>query len=72
MLFHKHVTLTEEFNWANNNAINAKTAVLDKSLEETHVLLQDQLANATNSLTHKTNAKHAQLDNWLIQPTLDA
>jgi hypothetical protein len=71
----KHSTLvamlTEEFNCHNNNAINAKHAQLDKSLEEMSVLPQDQLADASKLLIETTVVNHAQLDNWLMQPTQD-
>jgi len=64
--------LTEEFNCHKTNAINAKPAQLDKSLElTTHVLSQDQLADASKLLTETTNVNHAQLDNWLMLTTQD-
>jgi hypothetical protein len=65
-------TETEEFNYHNNNATNAKTAQLDNNLEPTMcVLFQDHLVFATKLLTETTNAKHAQQDNWLMLPTQD-
>ena len=70
-LYHNHVTLVEESNWLNNNAIAAELAQPDKYLEETHVLFQDQLADASSLWTHKTNARDAKLEHWLIQPTQD-
>jgi hypothetical protein len=56
-------TLQEEFNWLNNNAINAKTAQLDNNSSETDVSYQDQHADAMKSSTKTINAKLAQLDN---------
>jgi hypothetical protein len=56
-------TNQEEFNWPNNNAINAKTAQLDNNSSVTDVSYQDQIADATKSSTKTTNAKHALLDN---------
>lgn len=46
---HSDVTEMVEFNWPSNNAINAKTAQLDKYLEVMYALSQDQHADASNS-----------------------
>jgi hypothetical protein len=51
----------DNFNWANNNAMDAQHAHLDKFLEQTiSVPSQDQLVIAMNSSMPTTNAKDAQ------------
>jgi hypothetical protein len=68
----KPVMLMVKSNSANNNAMHAKDVpVSTKSSKTTDALSQDQLADASRLLTAATNAKHAQLDNWLTLPTQD-
>jgi hypothetical protein len=58
---HNHVIRMVEFNWPNNNAINAKVAPMDKFLidQPTLALFQDHNAIATNLLMLRTLAKIA-------------
>jgi hypothetical protein len=54
----------EEFNWANNNVINAKIAQQDKFLLETSAKTELCVLVINNSIMPQTHASTAQQVNW--------
>jgi hypothetical protein len=61
-----------ESNWANNNAINAKIAQLDKLLLETHAKTELYVLVINNSTLLLTLVKTVQQDNWEMPLLEDA
>jgi hypothetical protein len=61
-----------ESNWANNNAINAKIAQLDKLLLETHAKTELYVLVINNSTLQLTLVKTVQMANWEMPLLEDA